>query len=61
MSHDVPAKRNIVSYVVSTELRCAMEAIMSHVGNHAVIMTHVSLHMYYINSYDENFLVISRE
>ncbi len=34
MSHDVPAKTNIVSYVVFTGLRCAMEAIMSHVGNH---------------------------
>ncbi len=37
MSHDVPTKRNIVSCVASTGLRCTMEAmsaIMTHVGNH---------------------------
>jgi hypothetical protein len=34
-SYVFPAKTKIVSYVViSTALRCAMEAIISHVGNH---------------------------
>jgi hypothetical protein len=56
MIHVFPAKKNIYSYVFSTGLTCAVLASIMLAS-----MTHASLQIYYNNSYDETFLLISRE